>query len=66
VVGFWKILETVKYEIYGFWKISENVKDEVYCLLLMDKMSNWLITFIVGKKFPLDQNHTHNSICCFE
>jgi hypothetical protein len=44
----------------------ENVKDEVYCLLLIDKMSNWFITFIVGKKFPFDQNHTHSSICCFE
>jgi hypothetical protein len=50
VVGFWKILETVKDEIFGFWKSLENVKDEVYCLLLMDKMSNWFITFIVGKK----------------
>jgi hypothetical protein len=41
VVGFWKILETVKDEIYGFWKILENVKDKVYCLLLMEKMSNF-------------------------
>jgi hypothetical protein len=32
----------------------------------MDKMSNWLITFIVGKKIPFDQNHTYSSICCFE
>jgi len=48
--GFGKFWKLSRMRFLGFGKSLENVKDEVYCLLLMDKMSNWFITFIVGKK----------------
>jgi hypothetical protein len=47
-----------------FWKMSRM--RFIAFFLLMDKMSNWFITFIVGIFFPFDQNHTQSSMCCFE